>query len=316
MSDGWRSLSSSFGIIGELADRGYVQDLIDSGFVQHQPHGPVFKKQRVVRNKRSDRDSKLVVAIINLAVDEALKADKQYRSRGDLFAAAATQLPFWILNFSNMWQFSLGLRLDETFVRSLFWNMATSMWISPKQVIEKISSQPIVSQQLNGSENLYFAFGSNMNKSQMLMRTRSSRFLGWADLPNFEYFIDNRGVASVRPRIGKSVKGFMWDIQRESDWERLDRYEGVASKIYNKLRVDVAYQNTMVSSAIYISSTAAVGNPRADYQEDIISAVMSEYREATDLVAVRGDVDPEAFDNDFQFLFEDWGKELSGWIKA
>ena len=183
-----------------------------------------------------------------MAVDEALKADKRYRSRGDLFAAAATQLPFWILNFTNMWQFSLGLRLDETFVSSLFWNMANSMRISEDQVTEKISLYSYLSQRLSGSEIPYFAFGSNMNKAQMALRTRGARLLGWADLQNFEYFIDTRGVASVRPRIGKSVKGLLWDIQSKSDWDRLDRYEGVSSGFYKKLDLDIFYLNSVVSA--------------------------------------------------------------------
>ena len=315
MSDGWHSLSSSFGVIGELADKGYVQDLIDRSFVQHQPHGPVLKKQRTVRNKRSDRDSKLVIAIINLTVNEALKADKQYQSRGNLFAAAATQLPVWILNFSNMWQFSLGLHLDETFVQSLFWNMATSMRISEDQVTEKISHYSYLSQRLSGSEIPYFAFGSNMNKAQMALRTRGARLLGWADLQNFEYFIDARGVASVRPRIGKSVKGLLWDIQGHSDWVRLDRYEGISSGIYKKLDIDISYRNSTVSAKIYVSSTAQAGEPRVNYQEGIISAIKSEQSEASAFLRELDSLDREDIDDEFQFILDDWRVELEGWLR-
>ena len=190
------------------------------------------------------------------------------------------------------------------------------MRISEDQVTEKISLYPYLSQRLSGSEIPYFAFGSNMNKAQMALRTRGARLLGWADLQNFEYFIDARGVASVRPRIGKSVKGLLWDIQSKSDWDRLDRYEGVSSGFYKKLDLDIFYLNSLVGAKVYISSSAAAGVPRLNYQEGIISAVKTEQNEAA---AFLRDLDRSALedvDDGFQFLLEDWRAELEGWLRA
>ena len=207
------------------------------------------------------------------------------------------------------------LCLDQAFVQSLFWNMANSMRISEDQVTEKISLYSYLSQRLSGSEIPYFAFGSNMNKAQMALRTRGARLLGWADLQNFEYFIDARGVASVRPRIGKSVKGLLWDIQGHSDWVRLDRYEGISSGIYKKLDIDISYRNSTVSAKIYVSSTAQAGEPRVNYQEGIISAIKSEQSEASAFLRELDSLDREDIDDEFQFILDDWRVELEGWLR-
>ena len=316
MLSGWHSIAASFDKAAKHTDEAHLRKLIEDGFVQHQPHGPIFDYEKLVRNERSDSDSMLVVAIINNAIEETRRIADDYRSNYSLFPAAATQLPVWILNFANMWQFALGLKFDKTFVKTLYLNMAAAMRLSENQVIEKISSYPYLSQKLNGSEILYFAFGSNMNKSQMSSRTRGARLMGWADLQNFEYFIDARGVASVRPRIGKSVKGLLWDIQGQSDWDRLDRYEGISSGIYKKLDIDISYRNSLVSSKIYVSSTAQAGDPRLNYQEGIISAIKSEQSEASAFLRELDSSDWEDIDDEFQILLDDWQAEMEGWLRV
>ena len=93
MLAGWHSIALSFDNVARGADDSFLLKLIEEGFVQHQPHGPVFNNQNLVRNERSDDDSKLLVAIINMAIKEARKASDKYRSQGSLFAVVATQLP-------------------------------------------------------------------------------------------------------------------------------------------------------------------------------------------------------------------------------
>ena len=315
MLSGWHLIAASFDKAAKHTNEACLEKLIEEGFVQHQPHGPIFHSKKFVRNERSDSDSMIVASIINKAIEEAKRITNDRRSNYSLFDAVATQVPVWILNFANMWQFSLGLKLDVTFVKTLYLNMAVAMRMSDSQVIEKISSYPYLSQKLNGSEILYFAFGSNMNKSQMASRTRGARLMGWADLPNFEYFIDARGVASVRPRIGKSVKGLLWDIQGHSDWVRLDRYEGISCGIYKKLDIDISYRNSTVSAKIYVSSTAQAGEPRVNYQEGIISAIKSEQSEASAFLRELDSLDREDIDNEFQFILDDWRVELEGWLR-
>lgn len=201
-------------------------------------------------------------------------------------------------------------------MRSLYWNMAASMRLSQDQILDKISENSFVSKQLTGNERLYFAYGSNMNKNQMSHRTENARLLGWADLSNFRYFIDGRGVASVAPRIGKSVKGLLWDIQSDSDWKKLDRYEGIKSGLYNKFEMDVCYRSQTVKSTIYVSSVTSIGEPRPGYQDGIISAVLTECRRADAFLDTMDGWDPEDFDDQFRFLFDDWHHELSGWSRA
>jgi hypothetical protein len=314
--DGWNTIAVEFDKISHKADQNYVRELVDKGFIQHRPHGPMFNESNLIRNSRSEEESKLVNATIVDAIELVGAVVNKTRSNGDLFGAAATQLPLWILNFSNMWQFGLGLPLNEIFVRELHWNMSRSMRISKDQVIEKISDYGCLSSDLTGLECLYFAYGSNMNKIQMASRTRSARLLGWADLPNFEYFIDSRGVASVRPRVGKSVKGLLWDIQFETDWEKLDRYEGVRSGVYKKLEIDILYRRRPVKSAVYISSTTETGVPRLGYQEGIISAVESELHAAKDFLDELEGSQLECGDDSFIFVLQNWENEMASWLKA
>ena len=145
----------------------------------------------------------------------------------------------------------------------------------------------------------------------MAQRTSSSRFLGLADLPNFEFFIDNRGVASVRPRVGKSVKGMLWDIQETADWQRLDRYEGVASGYYHKLNIPVLQGSNFVSATIYVSAATKEGVPRPGYQEGIVKAVVDENHRSEGLVE-------GLYDEDFPEIntegFKDWESEMKGWL--
>jgi hypothetical protein len=316
MLTGWLEIASAFENVGQKCDKYYVQELIKNGFFQKTPHGPIFAAFEAVRNSRSDNDSRLVVAIIVDAIRLTREVDNKHRTRSNLFGAVATQLPKWVLDFTNMWQFALNLQLDESFVRSLYWNMAASMRLSQDQILDKISEYSFVSKQLTGNERLYFAYGSNMNKNQMSHRTENARLLGWADLSNFQYFIDGRGVASVAPRIGKSVKGLLWDIQSDSDWKKLDRYEGIKSGLYNKFEMDVCYRSQTVKSTIYVSSVTSIGEPRPGYQDGIISAVLTECRRADAFLDTMDGLDPEDFDDQFRVLFDDWHHELSGWSRA
>ena len=56
--------------------------------------------------------------------------------------------------------------------------------------------------------NLYFAYGSNMDMQQMRSRCPSARFIGLSNIKNFEYYIDKRGVASLRLSLAQPLREF------------------------------------------------------------------------------------------------------------
>lgn len=71
--------------------------------------------------------------------------------------------------------------------------------------------------------DLYFAFGSNMNRPQMARRCPSAVLVGAAELPDWR--LASRGVADVERAKGATVHGAIWRLTSECI-EALDRYEG------------------------------------------------------------------------------------------
>ena len=86
----------------------------------------------------------------------------------------------------------------------------------------------------------YFAYGSNLNRKQMLERCPDSKPRFIATLPNYKLvFVGwsrqwRGGVASIRPFRGEKVPGAIYDIP-EQCLPRLDKYEPG----YDKFKVTV-----------------------------------------------------------------------------
>lgn len=94
---------------------------------------------------------------------------------------------------------------------------------------------------LGGSDNLYFAYGSNMDEKQMLRRCPDAKLVGVARLNGWRLKFAGYsrtwggGVADLTPARGKHVDGVLYRVSDE-DIERLDGYEGAA---YFRREVDV-----------------------------------------------------------------------------
>ncbi len=87
----------------------------------------------------------------------------------------------------------------------------------------------------------YFAYGSNLNKKQMLERCPDSKPLFIATLHNYKLIFVGwsrqwrGGVASIKPFRGERVPGAIYDVP-DTDLKRLDKYEGYPNE-YNRLNV-------------------------------------------------------------------------------
>ena len=109
---------------------------------------------------------------------------------------------------------------------------------------------------------LYFAFGSNMDFSQMSARCPSSRVVGAGELPDhelgFPHFSAARqcAVAGYLPAQGKSVWGVVYDVS-EADLAHLDTFEGFDPardrklNKYNRVQVDVRCTGQMLDCMTY-----------------------------------------------------------------
>ena len=102
----------------------------------------------------------------------------------------------------------------------------------------------------------YFAYGSNLNKKQMLERCPDSKPMFVATLRNYKLvFVGwsrkwRGGVASIKPFRGERVLGGVYEVS-EGCLRRLDEYEAS----YNRLKVMVFDEDGEPAEAItYIKS--------------------------------------------------------------
>lgn len=125
----------------------------------------------------------------------------------------------------------------------------------------------------NEKVDLYFAYGSNMNFSQMKKRCPGSRIVGRAILKDWQYFINENGYAGIEPALGSLVRGGLWRIDAEH-WEALDAYEGVKEGCYKKVRMEVFLeQNGTLEKKdvwLYLSNNYQYGKPTNSYQKVVL----------------------------------------------
>ena len=72
-------------------------------------------------------------------------------------------------------------------------------------------------------ENLYFAYGSNLDLEQMAQRCPDAEIVGPVRLENYELRFRGSGFATVAPKKGSTVHGLVWKITPNCE-QSLDRY--------------------------------------------------------------------------------------------
>jgi gamma-glutamylcyclotransferase (GGCT)/AIG2-like uncharacterized protein YtfP len=104
----------------------------------------------------------------------------------------------------------------------------------------------------------YFAYGSNLNRKQMLRRCPDAKPKFKATLPDHKLIFAGRsrewqdgGVASIKLSMGKKVTGALYEIS-EVCRKSLDRYEGYPN-VYDRITVTVfAESDKPVEAMTYI----------------------------------------------------------------
>ena len=127
----------------------------------------------------------------------------------------------------------------------------------------------------------YFAYGSNLNRKQMLERCPESKPAFTATLPHYRLvFLGwsrqwRGGVASIRPFRGEKVPGAVYEIS-EQCLRRLDKFEGYP-RDYNRLNVTVFSEDGEPVPAItYIKAgQAEETKPTLEY----LSVIQQGYRD-------------------------------------
>lgn len=95
---------------------------------------------------------------------------------------------------------------------------------------------------------LYIAYGSNMNKRQMLERCPDARVVASSFLPDWQLRIPF--VANIEPKRGDKVPVVVWEIS-DADECNLDRYEGYP-RCYDKRELMFSVNGKMVAALAYI----------------------------------------------------------------
>jgi gamma-glutamylcyclotransferase (GGCT)/AIG2-like uncharacterized protein YtfP len=75
---------------------------------------------------------------------------------------------------------------------------------------------------------LYFAYGSNMWREQMIKRCPDHRYIGNGIFQGYRWIISERGYAYIIKSESDEVHGVVYEIS-DTDEKRLDRYEGVGT---------------------------------------------------------------------------------------
>ena len=121
----------------------------------------------------------------------------------------------------------------------------------------------------------HFAYGSNMNRAQMLSRAGKILEEHNASLPNFEVRFNKKvrggtAGANIQPSSGKTVHGVLYKIE-EGSMRSLDRYEGVPDH-YRRIEVQVTPEGGQpVPAQIYIAQKVEKGlRPSAPYLQAML----------------------------------------------
>jgi phage replication-related protein YjqB (UPF0714/DUF867 family)/gamma-glutamylcyclotransferase (GGCT)/AIG2-like uncharacterized protein YtfP len=118
----------------------------------------------------------------------------------------------------------------------------------------------------------YFAYGSNLDVTQMAQRCPDATDPRPATLADHDWLINERGVATVEPLDGAQVHGVLWQVS-DHDLAVLDSAEGVPVR-YRRDRMTVQTDAGSEVAWVYVDHRVEPGAPREGYLERIIDGAI------------------------------------------
>jgi phage replication-related protein YjqB (UPF0714/DUF867 family) len=118
----------------------------------------------------------------------------------------------------------------------------------------------------------YFAYGSNLDVTQMAQRCPDATDPRPATLADHDWLINERGVATVEPLDGAQVHGVLWQVS-DHDLAVLDSAEGVPVR-YRRDRMTVQTDAGSEEAWVYVDHRVEPGAPREGYLERIIGGAI------------------------------------------
>ena len=123
-----------------------------------------------------------------------------------------------------------------------------------------------------GCRHPYFAYGSNLCVRQMALRCPDAGDPRPAVLPDHDWLINQRGVATLEPFAGSKVHGVLWQVSNH-DLATLDSAEGVPVR-YRRDRLTVHTDEGLAPAWVYIDHRVTPGPPRPGYLPRIIDGAV------------------------------------------
>ena len=118
----------------------------------------------------------------------------------------------------------------------------------------------------------YIAYGSNMDRQQMLGRCPDAVFAGTTYIKNWQLTMPF--YANIIPAPGRRTPAIVWKITAQDESE-LDRYEGYPS-LYDKKNIIITVNDTHISALAYVMTdeykNCTDKKARPGYEELIMSA--------------------------------------------
>jgi len=111
---------------------------------------------------------------------------------------------------------------------------------------------------------LYFAYGSNLWRQQMIRRCPDHHEIGAGLLTGWRWIITTRGYASIVESVSDYVLGTVYELS-EADVRNLDSFEGVAQGNYRKEMIPVEVNGRSLNSLVYIDPVTEEGQPKEEY---------------------------------------------------
>jgi hypothetical protein len=125
---------------------------------------------------------------------------------------------------------------------------------------------------------LYFAYGANLDATQMRLKCPEARHVGKARLDDYRFCfpiwsrIRQSGLISIEPAVGEHVWGVLYEM-RDTAFGRLDEREGYdperapSRNSFNRVTVKIARaQNKTSDAQTYMARAGAEARlPSADY---------------------------------------------------
>lgn len=117
----------------------------------------------------------------------------------------------------------------------------------------------------------YFAYGSNLNATQMARRCPQAVPVGRARLVGWQLVMNRYGLATVVPVDGSTVWGGLWLVTPNCE-RALDAYESVDSGLYVRRTHSVVRDDLSSTDAlIYLATESSPGRASAGYLAGIAS---------------------------------------------